>query len=496
MAWALFELLPPGLLDNSGIEEYLAALFASRGRGNDFGRLAKPLHVIAVDLDSGEAVDFGPGLTPRVPVSKAVQASTALPGLYRPVRIGGRDWDAAGEEDRAHQTSPSERGRSRHLREPDRAPGQPLGAFRSHLSSKGVTYVLDQVLRIALHGRMQYGLERYKAEHPEVDILLIEPSRDDLGCSATTSCATARARSCRARLPLHPAGVRRARGGVPAAAAASRHRPAPPDGAAAHARGEPLPLQRGPAPFPAPSTSCRPRSGARRVKLPSSMTSAAAVSAPPPAPAPPIPRATCRARGGLGPARPRAARPGRRRRVLALVARRAAAGGRRGAPARLTAPVTVRRDALGVPHLQASSLADLMRAQATSPPRTACGRWTCCGGARRASSRGLRNGGAGGDRDIRTLGLGDAARRALPQVPPDLRVLNRRLRGGVNAWAVHARRVPSPRVPPAALRPAPMEAADTLAVGKLLALDLAQDGRTRPCAPPRTTACPRTCRRC
>ena len=27
---------------------------------------------------------------------------------------------------------------------------------------------------------MQYGLERYRAEHPEVDILLLEPTRDDL----------------------------------------------------------------------------------------------------------------------------------------------------------------------------------------------------------------------------------------------------------------------------------------------------------------------------
>jgi len=27
---------------------------------------------------------------------------------------------------------------------------------------------------------MQYGLERYRTEHPEVDILLLEPTRDDL----------------------------------------------------------------------------------------------------------------------------------------------------------------------------------------------------------------------------------------------------------------------------------------------------------------------------
>ena len=60
------------------------------------------------------------------------------------------------------------------LNEDDRGP---LGG---HLSNKGVTYVLDQALRIMLHGRMQYGMERYETEHPEVDILLIEPTRDDM----------------------------------------------------------------------------------------------------------------------------------------------------------------------------------------------------------------------------------------------------------------------------------------------------------------------------
>jgi hypothetical protein len=31
-----------------------------------------------------------------------------------------------------------------------------------------------------LHGRMQYGLERYRSEHPEVDILVVQPTRDDM----------------------------------------------------------------------------------------------------------------------------------------------------------------------------------------------------------------------------------------------------------------------------------------------------------------------------
>jgi len=44
-----------------------------------------------VDLDSGEAVAFGRRGRRDVPISKAVQASTALPGLYRPVRIKDGD---------------------------------------------------------------------------------------------------------------------------------------------------------------------------------------------------------------------------------------------------------------------------------------------------------------------------------------------------------------------------------------------------------------------
>jgi hypothetical protein len=48
------------------------------------------------------------------------------------------------------------------------------------LSEKGIAYVLDQAFRIMLHGRMQYGLDRYHREHPEVDILVVEPLRHEM----------------------------------------------------------------------------------------------------------------------------------------------------------------------------------------------------------------------------------------------------------------------------------------------------------------------------
>jgi NTE family protein len=182
LAFALFELLPPGLLDNSGIQEYLAELARLRGFSDRFSDLARELYIVAVDLDNGEALAFGEPAHRDVPVSKAVQASTALPGLYRPVRIGGRDYVDGGVRKTAHINLAIRHGADLVICINPIVPfhNRDDGPLHARLSDKGLTWVLDQVMRIMLHGRMQYGMERYAAEHPEVDILLIEPSRDDM----------------------------------------------------------------------------------------------------------------------------------------------------------------------------------------------------------------------------------------------------------------------------------------------------------------------------
>jgi predicted acylesterase/phospholipase RssA len=181
-AAALFELLPAGLLDNSGVRDWLRRFYARRGVKDRFDALERDLHVVAVDLDDGEATAFSRRSRRQVPVSRAVQASTALPGLYRPVRIGGRDYVDGGVRKTAHINLAIQEGAELVVcinpLVPFRNTGR--GPLRGRLSEKGVTWVLDQVLRIVLHARMQYGMERYAAEHPEVDIILIEPARDDM----------------------------------------------------------------------------------------------------------------------------------------------------------------------------------------------------------------------------------------------------------------------------------------------------------------------------
>ena len=183
LALSVFELLPAGLFENSGIQEYLAGLFAAPSRTNSFARLARELYIVAVDLDNGEAVSFGDEGFQDVPISKAVQASTALPGLYRPVRIRQRDYVDGGVKKTAHINLAIRHGAELVICINPIVPIQNhavRGPVGGHLSDKGVTYVLDQALRIMLHGRMKYGMERYEVEHPEVDILLLEPLRDDM----------------------------------------------------------------------------------------------------------------------------------------------------------------------------------------------------------------------------------------------------------------------------------------------------------------------------
>ena len=86
---SLSRLIPTGIFDNHSIDEFVAAILSRPGRSNDFRDLAATLRVVAVDLETGQAVRFGePGLD-HVPISSAVQASAALPGLYPPVEIDG-----------------------------------------------------------------------------------------------------------------------------------------------------------------------------------------------------------------------------------------------------------------------------------------------------------------------------------------------------------------------------------------------------------------------
>jgi NTE family protein len=90
-------LLLKGLGAGSVIKaEPVAAFLVRVMPENDFARLARPLRVTAVDLDSGELVVFGAGGGTDCTVAQAVYASMALPLYLPPAQIAGRQYADGG----------------------------------------------------------------------------------------------------------------------------------------------------------------------------------------------------------------------------------------------------------------------------------------------------------------------------------------------------------------------------------------------------------------
>jgi predicted acylesterase/phospholipase RssA len=82
--------LPAGVLDANAAELTLRQLFATEHGSDDFRRLPSRLRIVATDIDTGQPVEFGAPGFDDVPISRAVIASSAVPGIFAPVRIGGR----------------------------------------------------------------------------------------------------------------------------------------------------------------------------------------------------------------------------------------------------------------------------------------------------------------------------------------------------------------------------------------------------------------------
>ena len=185
--WSLSEALPAGVYDNLALERYLRQVLTRDGRQNDFRRLERDLHIIATDLDSGQRAVFGHTGLAEVPISLAVAASTALPVLYKPVRIGGHDYVDGGLRGNASLDLAIEHGATLVLcinpvvpfdnRDLKAIPF--LGPDGGHLSEKGFSAVASQVGRINSHAGLHYHVKQLRRAHPEVDIILIEPSETD-----------------------------------------------------------------------------------------------------------------------------------------------------------------------------------------------------------------------------------------------------------------------------------------------------------------------------
>jgi len=174
------EVLPAGFFTGDAIGNFLKATFARAGRTNDFRKLANKLVIVATDLDTGKAVRFGGPGWDNVPISTAVQASAAVPGLFPPVVIGGHYFVDGALRKTMHASIALEEGVDLLLCV---NPIVPYNArFRRgsrKLAKGGLLDVLSQTLRSILHSRLETGLASYQLSYPDVDILLFQPSEDD-----------------------------------------------------------------------------------------------------------------------------------------------------------------------------------------------------------------------------------------------------------------------------------------------------------------------------
>jgi NTE family protein len=185
---ALAEGLPPALYTTDGTERYLKSIFEMPGRSNSFGKTNRKLFITATDVDTAQRVVFGEKGAPPALISEAAAASTAIPLLYSPREVGDRHYLDGGLRSTTNIDVAISHGATlivcvnplvpymhdvRHLL--PSATGLPS----HHISQKGFPHIAAQTFRIMAQAQLEKEIELISNARPDVDIILIEPRRDD-----------------------------------------------------------------------------------------------------------------------------------------------------------------------------------------------------------------------------------------------------------------------------------------------------------------------------
>jgi len=178
----LARILPTALFDNRPPEAYLRQLFSGDGHTDDFRKLRSCLRIVATNLNTGESVALGDAAHVEVPISRAVIASAALPGLYGAVMIDGQPFVDGALIRTMHASLALEAGCDLVIcinpLVPFDASRAPSGRH-ANLADEGLTAILAQTFRALIHSRMQLGMATYQTRFPHANTLLLEPDRED-----------------------------------------------------------------------------------------------------------------------------------------------------------------------------------------------------------------------------------------------------------------------------------------------------------------------------
>jgi NTE family protein len=187
-------ILPTGVFSNRQIHTKLARLFAKNGFTNDFRQLKTRLTLVATNLDTGEAALFGQPGWDHIPISQAVQASSALPGLFPPVAIEDHFYVDGALKKTMHASVALDQGVDLMFCLNPLVPFDATVPLSPKVMQRGLApelrripkivdgglpAVLSQTFRCMIHSRMELGMKNYERAYPDTDIILIEPDHRD-----------------------------------------------------------------------------------------------------------------------------------------------------------------------------------------------------------------------------------------------------------------------------------------------------------------------------
>jgi predicted acylesterase/phospholipase RssA len=184
----LAEALPTGLYTGSGIHDYVSEVLTDAGRANDFRLLERELYLTATDLDTCERIVFGEEGWNDVPISKAIECSTALPIVYKPVELKGRQLVDGGIRSTTNVDIAVEKGAKfivvvnplvPYVNDFEETIPTVFGTRVRRVSDMGLPAIANQTFRLIAHARLHEAVAQWEEKYPGVDIILLEPEPTD-----------------------------------------------------------------------------------------------------------------------------------------------------------------------------------------------------------------------------------------------------------------------------------------------------------------------------
>ena len=184
--------LPNGIFTTRQFERASRKNLESHGLCNDFTTLykkrGKELYTVAMNLDCAQRTVFGHDETNTVTISKAMEASIAIPFFYKPVNIDGVDYvDGAVIKTTNLGLAIDKKADLIICYNPFRPFNLDLFCEqcggdndRTRIAEDGIYAIFNQVMRTMLHTRLMHGISLYR-KNPDFkgDIILMEPTEYD-----------------------------------------------------------------------------------------------------------------------------------------------------------------------------------------------------------------------------------------------------------------------------------------------------------------------------